>query len=456
MDTPRSIGRYQIKRWLTSGAMGDIYEAHDPVIERRVAIKVLRRELIERGDAGGWLERFRQEARAAGRLLHSNIVTLLDYGEQDGAPFLAMEYVEGESLDVRLKRSSHLPYRDAIAIITQTLSGLDFAHANGVIHRDIKPSNILLTKTGLTKITDFGIAHIEASDLTTEGDVLGTPSYMAPEQLVGREVDHRTDQFAAGAVLFELLSGVKPFHGKSLAESMLNMESRGPTDICALNPEVTPALKGVIETALAFDPERRYPSVAEFSRALVEAGAMPGRDAPNDRSSDETVLASASPTPSLRSAASWPTDPLLGTETLAEIERDLATYIGPMARIAVRRSAKTIGNVPALYQILASYIEDERNRTSFISKGQRWAQTHASLSTAGQSGSWQGKPISIAPDVLSRIEAALTQYIGPIARVVLRQQLSKSASLADLYHDLAAYIPNERDRDKFLNSRRGA
>ena len=301
MDTPRSIGRYQIKRWLTSGAMGDIYEAHDPVIERRVAIKVLRRELIERGEAGGWLERFRQEARAAGRLLHSNIVTLLDYGEQDGAPFLAMEYVEGESLDVRLKRSSHLPYRDAIAIITQTLSALDFAHANGVIHRVIKPSNILLTKTGLTKITDFGIAHIEASDLTTEGDVLGTPSYMAPEQLVGREVDHRTDQFAAGAVLFELLSGVKPFHGKSLAESMLNMESRGPTDICALNPEVTPALKGVIETALAFDPDRRHPSVAEFSRALVEAGAKRGRGFhvasgfPRRSQSDRSVHAAAAP-----------------------------------------------------------------------------------------------------------------------------------------------------------------
>jgi serine/threonine protein kinase len=176
MDTPSTIGRYHIKRWLASGAMGDVYEAHDPAIERPVALKVLRRELIERGDAKGWLERFRQEARAAGRLLHPNIVTLLDYGEQDGVPFLAMEYVEGESLDVVLKRSGCLAYADAIAVVMQMLGALDFAHANRVVHRVVKPSNVLLAKAGLVKITDFGIAHIEAAELTTAGDVLGTPS----------------------------------------------------------------------------------------------------------------------------------------------------------------------------------------------------------------------------------------------------------------------------------------
>src|SRR5262249_22887312 len=187
MDTPSSVGRYKIKRWVTSGAMGDIYEAHDPLIERPIALKILRRELLERGDAAGWLLRFRHEARAAGRLLHPNIVTLLDYGEEGGVPFLAMEYVEGESLDVVLRRSGRLPYADALAIVTQMLGALDFAHSHQVVHRDVKPSNVLLTRAGLAKIADFGIAHIEASDLTTEGDVLGTPSYMAPEQLLDRK-----------------------------------------------------------------------------------------------------------------------------------------------------------------------------------------------------------------------------------------------------------------------------
>jgi serine/threonine-protein kinase len=224
MEASKSIGRYRIQRWLTSGAMGDIYEAHDPVIDRRVAIKTVRRDLIERGDAELWLDRFRNEARAAGRLLHPNIVTVLDCGEEGGTPFLAMEYVEGEGVDSMLKRSGRLDCLQAVSIIMQTLSALDFAHANGVIHRDIKPSNILVTKTGLVKLADFGIAHIEASDLTGEGMVLGTPSYMAPEQLAGRPVDQRADLFSAGAVLFELLSGVKPFHGSSLGQSMLHVE----------------------------------------------------------------------------------------------------------------------------------------------------------------------------------------------------------------------------------------
>src|SRR5690242_2133948 len=142
MSAPSSIGRYEIRRWLTSGAMGEIYEAFDPIIVRPIAIKIIRRDLHERGDAAVWLDRFRQEVRAAGRLLHPNIVTVLDCGEDSGAPFLAMEYVEGESVDRILKRSGRLAFQDAISIITQTLAALEFAHANGVIHRDIKPSNI--------------------------------------------------------------------------------------------------------------------------------------------------------------------------------------------------------------------------------------------------------------------------------------------------------------------------
>ena len=138
--------------------MGEIYEALDPVIDRRVAIKIVRRDLNQRDDALVWLDRFRQEVRAAGRLLHPNIVTVLDCGEDSGAPFLAMEYIEGESVARILKRSGRLVFQDAISIITQTLDALECAHANGVIHRDIKPSNILVTKTGLVKLADFGIA----------------------------------------------------------------------------------------------------------------------------------------------------------------------------------------------------------------------------------------------------------------------------------------------------------
>jgi eukaryotic-like serine/threonine-protein kinase len=485
MDRPSSIGRYKIKRWLASGAMGEIYEAHDPLIERPIALKILRRELLERGDAEGWLQRFRHEARAAGRLLHPNIVTLLDYGEEAGLPFLAMEYIEGEGLDMRLRRDGHLNCPAAATMITQVLNALEFAHANHVVHRDVKPSNILLTRTGLVKVADFGIAHIEASDLTSEGDVLGTPSYMAPEQLLGKLVDHRSDQFAAAAVFFELLTGRKPFEGKSLAESMLNMEKRGPTDICALNGDVSPALSRVINKALSYECSDRYPSIAEFSRAIAEAatGTAPAVAAPT---ADETVFApkpatalppatpaeaapgNSSPPPtapgspnSMSETAPAETPPL-AIDLLSEVERDLATFIGPMAKIAIRRAAKNTVDLFALYQSLAAYIDGQSDRDTFIKTGLRRSATVGGSSTGGLprrapmqgSATQSGVSLAIGPDVLRQIEADLTVCIGPIAPVVLRQVLSKSSSIADLYRDLATYIPDEHDRDNFFNSRR--
>jgi eukaryotic-like serine/threonine-protein kinase len=459
MDAPKSIGRYQIKQWLASGAMGEIYEAHDPIIDRPVAIKLVRRELIERGDSSAWVERFRHEVRAAGRLLHANIVAVLDCGDDNGAPFLAMEFIEGESVDRVLKRAGRLGYDDAIAIAMQTLAALEFAHVNGIVHRDIKPSNILLTKGGLVKVTDFGIAHIEASELTAVGVVLGTPSYMAPEQLAGQAVDRRADLFSAGAVLFELLTGVKPFQGRSIAESMFNMEARGPTDICSLNPQVSAGLKQVIETALAFDRERRYGSAADFARALAAVGGSPARaGAASGGSEEATVLAGAAGYAPTETALSPPAATPLNPQLLDEVERDLAVYLGPFARIAVRRSAKTIPDVEALYDALATYIDKPEDRARFISRGRQRGWGLAGRGTGGTSrtartgSTISGPAMVVDPALLSRIEGVLTQYVGPIARVLLRQQLSKSTSLSDLYRDLASYIPDERDRTDFLKS----
>jgi eukaryotic-like serine/threonine-protein kinase len=460
-EGPKSVGRYQIRRWLTSGAMGEIYEALDPVIDRRVAIKIVRRDLNQGDDALVWLDRFRQEVRAAGRLLHPNIVTVLDCGEDSGAPFLAMEYIEGESVARILKRSGRLVFQDAISIITQTLDALECAHANGVIHRDIKPSNILVTKTGLVKLADFGIAHLEASELTGAGVALGTPSYMAPEQFAANPVDHRADLFSAGAVLFELLSGVKPFRGRSVAENMLNMEQRVPTDLCQLNPEVSPELRQVIEVALAFEPQHRYRNAAEFSRAIGTASLKPAATILST-AGEETKLATAAPTPSTSAPVETAGTPLLGPELLREIERDLATFVGPWAGFAVRRSARTMPDIKTLYEELAAYILVPEERASFIAMGQRRAAGLVSRVSAYGTGSLprptvSGRdPLALAADQISRIENTLTRYIGPIARIVLRQQLSRSASLADFYRDLAAHIPDERDRTDFLRSHLGS
>ncbi len=271
MKTVQSIGRYRVDGLLGTGAMGEVYRAYDPVIDRPVAIKIVRTELAAGSGSEQWLQRFRREARAAGRRFHPNIVAILDFGEDDGMPFLAMEYVDGRSLDAILKTSGPLDPARSVSIITQVLSALGFAHQNGIVHRDIKPSNIMVLNSGEVKVADFGIARIDASEFTIVGDLLGTPAYMAPEQFAGAPVDKRTDLFAAGVILFEMLTGVKPFRGKSITEIISFMENRGPEDIRALNPAVPDSLKRVITKALAFDPARRYDNAAEFSKAIIEA-----------------------------------------------------------------------------------------------------------------------------------------------------------------------------------------
>src|SRR6201998_3534379 len=271
MNTVRSIGRYRIAALLGTGAMGEVYRAYDPAIDRLVAIKVVRPELVAGSGGEQLLERFRREARAAGRRFHPNIVAIWDFGDDNGMPFLVMELVEGQSLDQLIKSSGPLAQDRSVAIITQVLSALGFAHANGIIHRDIKPSNIMILPNDDVKVADFGLARIDASVFTIVGDLLGTPAYMAPEQLSGAPVNLRTDLFAVGVILFEMLTGVKPFRGKSITEIISFMETRGPEDIGALNPAVPDSLTRVITKALAFDPGRRYDDAGEFSKAIIEA-----------------------------------------------------------------------------------------------------------------------------------------------------------------------------------------
>ena len=477
-DTPTTIGRYQVKRWLASGAMGEVYEAYDPIIDRPVAIKMLRRELVERGDSVGWLERFRHEARAAGRRMHPNIVMVLDFGEQEGTPYLAMEYVAGENVDTALKRSGRFDEARAVSIITQVLSALEFAHADGVIHRDIKPSNILLPAKGPIKVADFGIAHLEQSDLTIDGDVLGTPSYMAPEQLLGEQVGHRADLYAAGLLLFEMLTGEKAFQNRQVFDLVRTMRDREPEDIWAKHPEISPALTAVINRALAFNPDERYATAAEFAAAL-EARGVSGA-ALGERQTDATVVvpppamrppapttrpprpATVPPTPALPptgTQAAPPQTASFGAETLAAVEHDLSMFIGPLARIAVRRAAAHCSDMGILYRELAKLITNETDRASFIAKSRERARavpgaTPTNPPTQGTSSQRDAPSATFPPDVLSRIEAGLAEHIGPIARVLVRQHMSRSSSVIDLCRELALFIQDEQARANFLRSQR--
>jgi len=271
MADPLKLGKYEIHRRIGAGAMGIVFEAWDPGIGRRVAVKTLKQDILDSPEAADVLARFRREAQAAGRLNHPNIVAVYELGETDGITFIAMEYVDGKELKEFCDKGERFPLAQAIRIITELLVALDVAHAAGVVHRDIKPGNIFLVGNNVVKVGDFGVARVESSELTQAGSVLGTPSYMSPEQICGQVVDGRADLFSAGVILYQLLTGEKPFQGNSLATIMHKLLKEEPTPPSVINVHVSPAFDAVIAKALAKRPENRYQNGAEFAAAVRAA-----------------------------------------------------------------------------------------------------------------------------------------------------------------------------------------
>lgn len=268
------LGKYELRQILGKGAMGVVYEGFDPVIARRVAIKTVRLPDAGDADAQEELARFRREAQAAGRLSHPNIVGVFDYGESDTLAYIVMEFVDGQTLKSMLDRQERLALPDIIRVMEELLRGLGYSHDHGVIHRDIKPANIIITDDGRVKIADFGVARIEASSMTQAGTMIGTPAYMSPEQFTGQPVDARTDLNAGGVLLYQLLTGDKPFEGSisSIMHKVLNIEPPAPS---ALSIMVTPELDAVVRRAMAKRPQDRFTSAQAFASALAEAGHAP-------------------------------------------------------------------------------------------------------------------------------------------------------------------------------------
>lgn len=266
----RQVGRYLIQERLGRGGMATVFKAHDPSIGRDLAIKFLHATLCEDEEYRG---RFLREARAAGGLSHPNIVTVHDVGEIEGRPYMAMELLHGESLADMMDSGRPLPVRDVVIMGIQLARALDYAHAHGIVHRDIKPGNIVRLKgTNTIKVTDFGIAHMESTGTgeqrTRVGDVLGTPQYMSPEQTQGEKLDGRSDLFSAGIVLYQMLTGQRPFQGDSLVALAMKIAKEDPPPIDKLRPDTPPALRRIVERCLAKPPDRRYQSGRELSAAL--------------------------------------------------------------------------------------------------------------------------------------------------------------------------------------------
>jgi len=278
MNALNTIGRYEVLAELGHGAMGTVYRAKDPAMDRIVALKTIRSEVLAGQQGGEFRERFYREARAAGALAHPGIVPVFDVGEHEGLPFLVMEFINGRTLADAAKGGERLPLERVCEIGQQIAEALGYAHKNGVVHRDIKTANILLTSResyGIErpKITDFGVAKLAAVQITTTGQMLGTPAFMPPEQFTGGPIDGRTDLFSLGVILYWMATGEYPFPGETLMSVSYKVVHTDPVPPRKLNPAVPEALDRVILKCLAKSPAERYQTGEELARDLAAVRA---------------------------------------------------------------------------------------------------------------------------------------------------------------------------------------
>jgi serine/threonine-protein kinase len=430
---PDAIGRYRVTGLLGRGAMGTVYRAHDPLIDRAVAVKVVLPELLEAEGGEDFRARFRREAQAAGRCDHPNIVAVHDFAEDGPAPFIVMELVSGKTLHDVLRARGALAQKAALGIALQVLDALDYAHAVGITHRDIKPANVVLLPDGRVKVMDFGIARLNRTSLTHDGMMIGTPSYMAPEQVLGVSVDQRADIFAAGIVLYEMLVGQTPFAGATLPQLLYKQAhhdlSRGEE-----MGRVPPPADEALRRALSQDPASRYASAGAFAAALRELVGLPAQAAAAV-SPDATVVVPKRDA----TAGSGTLDPVL----LDRAERELASHVGPMARVFVRKAAQSATSVDDLYRGLSAHIPREADRTRFL--GGHGSVPGASASRPGG----RSEAAGIAPAAVDTAQAALASFVGPIAKVLAHRAAERARSLDDFHDMLAAELAGEDERTAF-------
>ena len=268
---PVSFGRYQVIEPLGKGAMGTVYKGKDPAIDRLVALKTIRLDTIaDPSELNDLKERLTREAKAAGNMSHPNIVTIYDVGMQGNLQYIAMEYIEGYTLEAVLKRNLQLNYRILASVIIQTCSALEYAHKMGIVHRDIKPANIMVMDGFKVKVMDFGIAHFESSSMTQTGVAMGTPNYISPEQLKGKDVSPSSDIFSLGVVLYEMLTHRRPFTGENISALVYKILNEEPTPASTIDGKIPPLFDMILRKALAKDPQERYRSAKDFAAALED------------------------------------------------------------------------------------------------------------------------------------------------------------------------------------------
>ncbi len=481
---PDRIGKYTISEVLGRGSMGTVYKAFDPHIHRPVAIKTIHRELL--GDstaADSMAARFRNEAKAVGRIAHPGVVAIYDFGEDGDVTFIAMEYVDGRTLDDILAVPQMLSESNVLAVMDQLLDALSVAHAQGVWHRDIKPANLIVTKAGQVKLTDFGIARLEDANLTQVSSMIGTPAYMAPEQFTGESIDHRADLFACGVLLYRMLTGRRAFTGATEQVMYKILHEEPPAPSVVTNGVRPVAFDAVVARAIAKKPADRYPdaqamraALQAISRGAAEVSPQATVIVPIPRDGEQRTTTSAvspsvaSPTattppatrdPALTSGASA-TSLATGWDPaeLQRLERALATHVGPMARVMIRDAARSHGDATSLATAVGRHIPDEHKRQQFIDQargssqvtpvgspmasGARPLGSHATPLPQAAPPAQSGE--ALTEDFKAHVLQVVTRKMGPIARVIVKRAAEAAGGSQERFVDALLHAIPEADR----------
>ena len=379
--------------------------------------------------------------------MHPGIVGVYEYGHEGEMAFIVMEYVEGDELKRTLSSGKRFELIEVFELMKKLLAALDYSHKQGVIHRDIKPANLIILPGPKVKVMDFGIARLETSNLTQTGTAIGTPTHMAPEQLMGHTADGRADLWASGVILYELLTGVSPFLAESPAAVMHKVLQAQPPKPSSINTALPAGFDAVIARALARKLEERFQNAREFQGAMLQA--LQGKPVTATSSAMKGTSGTAAP-------AQKPAALSIPPETLAEIERSLTRHVGPLASVLVKRNLGEAKSVEDFFRALAENVPEGDEQQAFMKKmsgvKSSVAKTQPPAGATGAGAKPAATRTTFTPETLAAAEKALASYVGPLARVLIKDAAGKSGNLKELYTQLAAHIDSEEERRAFLAS----